>query len=442
MEANVPDLTLIYGMFGLIGLFAMLYIVYERPKWLFLGLVASFAILVGGMEVREFTAIGIVLSPTKAIGMAAFGATALNALRTGNRFFVMVPQAILTALLFAAFFISYMYQGSGDTHWFFQILAHVMFLFMLAFWCSTSKDMAVAKLLFVLALVATSAYSLATGNWPTEGGGSETEGRYIGTMANANRAAQFCLVGVGYAFAIGFVFVRRWQRTLLILAGAILIYLVLLTASRSGLISLLVLSVGLTIVGLKYSKRKIGVVLLILLFSVGAFRYAPSVMRERAVRIPGVGETGREQAIQKMGSRYYQYKLAMELVQTNPLLGIGPGHFSALYGEKYDRPRSLHNIYLTVFHDAGLLGILTYLALLFISGLQIVTVLRRTQHRDIAVLAGTELAILVALAIFGITATSPMEKVYFLTFGFAYCLSSIHRERRNEPPVSDEEQGT
>jgi len=142
---------------------------------------------------------------------------------------------------------------------------------------------------------------------------------------------------------------------------------VLLTGSRGGLLGLaLALLVGLFFAGRGRRARVLPVVVIAVSMALlYVLAIAPPAARDRITN-PGDG-TGRADV----------WKVGVEMVKANPILGVGAGNFRARSPEYVlraglirrsdliiDKPLVAHNIYLAVLSQLGIVGLLLFLGII------------------------------------------------------------------------------
>lgn len=143
------------------------------------------------------------------------------------------------------------------------------------------------------------------------------------------------------------------------------------------------LGVGLLIAsGFDRGLRRAAMVLLVATAVGGGAILHASGHFERAVSFSDIGRIDRE----------YMWKAAIGMIRDRPVLGHGLNTFMANYlryrvgGEA--QPRYAHNCYLQVAAETGLVGLVTFLALLALLCVRLITSLRRLKGAERTRLAG------------------------------------------------------
>jgi O-antigen ligase len=184
---------------------------------------------------------------------------------------------------------------------------------------------------------------------------------------NANRLAFFCVLALAF---IGYAIQAFKSRPLTLLGGSAIVMLVVtifLSASRSGLLNLGILSV-LFLARTGIDRRRIaGLVIVLLVASVAVLAIVP----ERHLdRITAFFATDR--AVEAAGSsggsnlaRLEMLRVGLRMFAENPLLGVGIGNSRWVAVVDYGGVRlsGLHNSYVTALAEGGLLLMAAYLLL-------------------------------------------------------------------------------
>ena len=237
------------------------------------------------------------------------------------------------------------------------------------------------------------------------------------------------------------VFALSWTKQAALrwlLAGCILLFAValFLTQSRGGLVALAVALLAALVYG--GSARRHFAVLATLVAMVGIAYYAAFASSTELERLlhPG-GGTGRSDL----------WSVAARVIGDHPVVGVGAGNFPLVAPEYaaetinlpavhllVDRPQVVHNTYLGVFADLGVVGLIT-----FVLVVGTVLALARRSARLFARMHDTDLE-LVSRAVFvslvGMLAafvflSGELEKQLWLLLGLAVALDGLaHRRAR------------
>jgi putative inorganic carbon (HCO3(-)) transporter len=171
---------------------------------------------------------------------------------------------------------------------------------------------------------------------------------------------------ISLAMAIPFaIYLLKVNRSLLKRASLIVIIAVysitiILTYSRTGIVAIGVIALGLLI----KSRKKSGVFILLLLALVVITIAGPGRLQDRAASIfvPEKDEAGSRTA------RITIYLRGLSIFMENPLKGVGLGNFSIAEGAKHEgigHWKSAHNVYIETACELGIFGFLIFVGLLF-----------------------------------------------------------------------------
>jgi O-antigen ligase len=139
---------------------------------------------------------------------------------------------------------------------------------------------------------------------------------------------------------------------------AVYLITIILTYSRTGIVALGVIMLGLLI---KNRKKGRAFILLLLAFAVitiaGAGRMGD---RAASIFVPEMDETG------SRAERITIYLRGLSIFMENPLMGVGLGNFSIAEGAKHrGRWKAAHNVYIEIACELGICGLLIFVGLLF-----------------------------------------------------------------------------
>jgi hypothetical protein len=175
------------------------------------------------------------------------------------------------------------------------------------------------------------------------------------------------------------------------------------------------------------------------------------------------GSTGADHSVR---SRSTEMKAAAYVFLDHPIVGVGPGSFPLYYQEYASRVgldvheaaqsgsrrgeearRESHNIFLSIAADLGFLGIVSFLAMLFLTFRRLNRARKRwlRAHPEAANLAASFMLALTAYITSGLFLTLAFERYFWLLLALAGCASALRlegtavaepaRERAVAPPV-------
>jgi len=257
--------------------------------------------------------------------------------------------------------------------------------------------------------------------------------RPYGLTAHPNIFAGFMMVGLMASLGLALSEGRRirWMSTLVYGVG---LWVLLLTFSRSAWLGFAVACVSLlALTGRSIWRHPIrrrqtgliiaGTIILSLLFFV---LYQPLIL----VRA-GVNNTGEITESRSLNERTIYNQVAVEAIKDNPLLGVGIGNYPwyashyLFFETDYDmRGDNVHNIYLAVQAELGLIGSLLFV-IVIISGLAISfrTQVDKTISHYRHVVVSTVLALLV-IGLFDHYLWTMLHFQILLLCLVAYCLKT------------------
>jgi O-antigen ligase len=193
----------------------------------------------------------------------------------------------------------------------------------------------------------------------------EDPGRLSGALGNANATAASMVVTLVLLGGLtGALRDRPWVRGIVILTLPLPLVFLFMTASRGGLIALIVALVAATVLAGRWRKVMVAIIAMV---AIGAVVYfaalAPPSARERVTHPEG--GTGRSDI----------WKVGWRLVEAHPINGVGAGNFvtsTRLFLLKpglierddfiLDTPKVAHNTYLQLAAELGVVGLVLFLA--------------------------------------------------------------------------------
>jgi O-antigen ligase len=185
---------------------------------------------------------------------------------------------------------------------------------------------------------------------------------------NENRLAFMCNISI----LLIWMFVQIWRKPLVRLVGFGMMLamagMTLATASRSGFLSL-----GLVFLFLLFQKGvsamfRGGIILAMVAAGLVVLLVLPKTSYERLMNY-SLDQSTKSEAWRSTQSRIETNQHALEIFQSAPLLGVGPGNFRWLHRERYPYTlaagRPNHNSYLWAATEGGALALGLYLVLFY-----------------------------------------------------------------------------
>jgi len=413
----------------------ILYLISRNPKNSLYLLVATFPMF--NVETVNFGGGFLVVSPNKVFGALVVVLMIVDVISKGKEFRFFSLHMLLSVLLLAMLLISFMVNGVRSLSWAQRYISNLAFLLAMVTWIDTRAEADRCRVVFIVSLVFFTILGLLGVGGHVDFGGS-AEVRFEASMLNANRAAQAYLMGVGFSVAW---FLRNlespWRRWVGLAVIMLLAYSTMLTGSRAGLIAMLVVLGGVPFLIWSRPRGRSFVVPLVL----GAMALAvfmPQVMADRAQEIPLLGGGLKKEEARR--SRIHQYRLAFQLIDESPIVGIGPHEFNRVYSQRVegDIRRSLHSWYLKVAVDAGIPALVLYFLLFIVTLGAAVRGVFRTDDPGLKGENWSSALLVVGMMVFGTVSSVPYSKLTWLLFAFGaveFRLQQLEREGLDQDAV-------
>jgi O-antigen ligase len=259
--------------------------------------------------------------------------------------------------------------------------------------------------------------------------GIENVVRALGTTYDSHSLCLFLAMILLYPFVLAFARYLGWRRRLL--CGTVLalgMAAIAVTFARAGWISFLAaLVVAWAVYLLKWGETHIlpGTVLALLLLLIPA----PWIIRAVAMRLDAPKGL--------ITIRFEQYKVGLDIWLSHPLLGVGAGNYLKTtevypYHSEDVLESPVHNMFLFLAAEVGLLGVVSFYAIIFAALRRLWRVIRAHQDPDCRV-ALAAFAGLIAYVLGGLSDPLFREPVVYLTFWFTVGLSVA----LTRPPAED-----
>ena len=327
-------------------------------------LLTFFELLPGGEGVAlSFTKIaGLLL----AISWLARMATRADAAGDALREHPMITGVLVVFLAWAGLSFAWAEQPSAAFEAFYRLaLNAVLFLIVYAA-VRTPRDAIAVLTAFVIGATAAVLYGITiAGVDPTPYGEAA---RISSGDENANELASTLVASM--ALALGLAFAMRGSpafRVAMLAMAAVAFFGIVLTVSRSGLVSLGVAALAAIVFSGRWRAAAVALSTTVAVLAVGYFAFfAPDVARERITEANG--GTGRTDI----------WRVAWRMVEDQPVQGVGAGNFrtssihyllapGALQRSDFivDTQKVAHNVYLETLAELGVIG-LAFLVLLIV----------------------------------------------------------------------------
>jgi O-antigen ligase len=177
----------------------------------------------------------------------------------------------------------------------------------------------------------------------------------IRAAGNPNRLAMFAVLAIGGLWYLMQSMRSLTARFIIIPLLVTLALAVFLTASRSGLVGLILCTAVIVIDGGVDVRKIFTVILAGLLLAVVAVQFVPERNLERILNLPGTEEAELGEGEASLERRQYSWVLAWDLFKENPILGVGMGNWAVVRFIR-DPARSAgspHNSFLLALVEGG-----------------------------------------------------------------------------------------
>lgn len=255
------------------------------------------------------------------------------------------------------------------------LVSRALFLVLFIFFIRTPSDLrAIVGLFVVLALL--TAWS-GSGAAVTDTGRAEVSTYRAGgtdvlieSTQNPNRLAMIATLGLVFIWEYSQAFtMKRYLRWIATALAVLMVITVFLSASRGGLIGLILAS------GLLFVRQRGGSTRLIyagaVILVAGALiqQVVPQQAMERITNIPGLSSADANAAGEgSIERREYTYDIGIKIWRQAPIFGVGPGNwpYVRFMTDPLRSAAAAHNSYLAVLAEGGLLTLGLYMVLFYI----------------------------------------------------------------------------
>jgi O-antigen ligase len=199
-----------------------------------------------------------------------------------------------------------------------------------------------------------------------EAAGTGWQRRVGGGVGQVNEAAAYYATATAFALGLLQGGYREAKRRLLLLGSTVALAAgIIIPASRGAYVGFLV--------GILLTAARTGIIwVMVLLVMVGTFLlFAPEYAKQRVMSTEQAATDGadRGDALNKdSGGRLQFWRASLDVIATNPIVGVGYGHLPGEIGKRTGRARPAHNLFLETAAETGIPG-LVLLLWLFVAGL-------------------------------------------------------------------------
>lgn len=239
------------------------------------------------------------------------------------------------------------------------------------------------------------------------------------------------------------LYFRHWLvKSFLSLVTLIMTYLVVITASRGGLLAFFAVVFG----GIGFARRKVMLVIAVFLLSVAVWAVMPEQYRDRYAAFTEVTED-----INSVSSgRWEIWTAGLKMIIGRPLLGVGAGAFPWAYGSgDFGPPQMMspHNVYIQVLATTGLVGFAAWVTFLYILIKSLRETARRAQklpdNRWYILFRNSFLVILIALFVSGLFGHSLFRYTWYVVAALAASMANIMTSHETElKEIADKTSGS
>ena len=334
----------------------------------FMNLPVAFAIWVAVQFFAQLSALGYgpnamsVLVGLGWIGAFLGGRARLGLVREHRRLLLAILACCMWMTLSAAWAEKPGVAGTEAAYWWMAAFAFIITLTTIR----SPRHISYIALAFVAGAVISVVIGLATGGLsPSAVSSSQTaiQGRLTGGGGDPNEQAAGFVAALFLMLGLFSVFERRIARTWLTLAFLLVAVGFFATESRGGLLALAAATVVALIIAPRQRRRIAALAAVVGVACVGLVVSSPGAL-QRITDLSG-GTSGRSDL----------WRVGLEVFKGHPLIGVGAGNFvvvephyalqpGAISRIQYitETPEIVHNTYLQLLAETGIVGLLTYLA--------------------------------------------------------------------------------
>ncbi len=212
--------------------------------------------------------------------------------------------------------------------------------------------------------------------------------RIVNWADNANRFAFGLLLGIAFLYYLSVNTKARWVKVVAVVGTLLLSPTILLSASRSGFMGMLILGllvmVGAFGGGTERLRRTTvgGLLLAVAVGLVTYFTVLPPRMQQRILNLNPLGEQAAEGS-KSTEFRYATIQNSFQIIGDHPILGVGLGNFRWVHKHTHGRFKPPHNSYVWALAEGGVPLLLAFLALFYALWRRLGTLSTVYEHHDV-----------------------------------------------------------
>ena len=264
--------------------------------------------------------------------------------------------------------------------------------------------------------------------------------RASGLGENPNALAFQATLGILFAQHIARTTSDKQMRNFALISFAIFVITVLLTLSRSGLVTMIIVVLISNVSPQHGTQQLQRVILISSIIAAILFTFSGSLVKSFASRFEESDET-----------RFAVWDASFKVFLDHPISGVGIGNgskYTPFYSEELmqrserkGQVTTSHNSILSLLSETGTVGLAIFLAMLFAAFQALVSAINRYRNNpEYFSLAITWLAVLLIYFMQGLLHSVQYDKVFWLTIGVALGFEIISKNAPAEPeetPIPD-----
>lgn len=387
--------------------------VFQQP---YLGLV----FVIASLPVMDILpSIPFATSVVSLMGGVTLGVYILRALGPGRHFSFKFPSQLIWGGLFIAWILftnpSAALIPTSGRNWMFTFVQLWILALLASQLFDEPRKHKVLMWIYTLAALVSAGFAIQ------KGGIGDTVAdsiRSSGLVGGQNEAGRYFVVALVFISYLRSTTKSKILSTLMMISMGITVLGIFATVSRTGLL-LLLTTVGLLLI-LQVNRRKsfqVGIVLVLVVLIV-ALIFADNIFTIMRTILPSI-----QQGADTMGIRYNLWTAGWHMWLDHPVQGVGIGQYPVnlpYYGRDLLDLQYLklgaHNMYVQLLAETGIVGLFLFLGLIgsVVRNLWIAT---RSQDSNLASLAKVWLIVLILMLLGGITKQDQFDKLVWICFG-------------------------